>query len=198
MVFRTRKPSGPDVSGDVRAPVGSWTFSPARPFMRPRSCYRQRRSSTACLVFQCHWLGTSTAAANVSISTISESGQRCTFQWLEIEGRYHPSRGRQHHQVLFDDIGSGSPPRIRPKTYGDCCGVSSSLPRASLSPRKHLLGSSNSFSDGSSREARSPKQCSPVTRHSSVPVISSICANLPIQRLAISINMPSPRDCRIS
>jgi hypothetical protein len=201
MTFRARKPSGPDVSGDVRATGGIMDIQP-----KP-AVYETTVRLLPTETFEYSLLGlpvplarnVNAARRRIAIHHFLKAASRVLpFSGWKSKARYHRSRGRPLRTECCSMISEPrSLPRIRRKTRGAYCGDSRNSLRASLSRRKHLLGSSSSFSDGSSREARSPKQCSPVTRVSFVPATSSICANRLIQRLAISINMPLPRGCRI-
>ena len=149
MTFRARKPSGPDVSGDVGPPVESWTYNPNPPFMRRPFAYsRQRRSSTACSVYPCRWLAMSMVARRrIAIHHFPKAARGVLpFSGWKSKVRYHRIRGRHLRIECCSTISAlRSLPRIRPRTRGACCGVSSTLPRASLFLRKRLFGSSSSF-----------------------------------------------------
>ena len=110
MTFRARKPSGPDVSGDVRATGGIMDIQPERAVYE--TTVRLLPSET----FEYSLLGLPVPLArNVNggpptyrYPPFPERGQRgIAFQWLEIEGPLPPEPWPPaSHRVLFDDIGS--------------------------------------------------------------------------------------------
>lgn len=115
MTFRARKPSGPDVSGDVRATGGIMDVLPdVRVF---ETTIRLRASET----FEYSLLGLPVPLArNVQggpptyrYPPFPAGGQPgVTFQWLEVEG---PITGEAwppaSHHVLFDDLGVSPEPK---------------------------------------------------------------------------------------
>ncbi len=110
MTFRARKPSGPDVSGDVRATGGIMDIQP-----KP-AVYETTVRLLPTETFEYSLLGLPVPLArNVNggpptyrYPPFPEGGQRgVAFQWLEIEGPLPPETWPPlPHRVLFDDIGS--------------------------------------------------------------------------------------------
>ncbi len=109
MTFRARKPSGPDVSGDVRATGGIMDIQP-----KP-AIYETTVRLLPTETFEYSLLGLPVPLArNVNggpptyrYPPFPEGGQPgVAFQWLEIEGPLPPeSWPPPSHQVLFDEIG---------------------------------------------------------------------------------------------
>ena len=110
MTFRARKPSGPDVSGDVRATGGIMDIQP-----KP-AVYETTVRLLATETFEYSLLGLPVPLArNVNggpptyrYPLFPEGGQPgVAFQWLEIEGPLPPeSWPPPSHRVLFDDFGA--------------------------------------------------------------------------------------------
>ncbi len=110
MTFRARKPSGPDVSGDVRATGGIMDIQP-----NP-SVYETTVRLLPTETFEYSLLGLPVPLArNVNggpptyrYPPFPEGGQPgVAFQWLEVEGPLPPeSWPPPSHRVLFDDIDS--------------------------------------------------------------------------------------------
>ncbi len=110
MTFRARKPSGPDVSGDVRATGGIMDIQP-----KP-AVYETIVRLLPTETFEYSLLGLPVPLArNVNggpptyrYPPFPEGGQPgVAFQWLEVEGPLPPeSWPPPSHRVLFDDIGS--------------------------------------------------------------------------------------------
>jgi len=110
MTFRARKPSGPDVSGDVRPTGGIMDIQP-----KP-AVYETTVRLLPTETFEYSLLGLPVPLArNVNggpptyrYPPFPEGGQPgVAFQWLEIEGPLPPeSWPPPSHRVLFDDIGS--------------------------------------------------------------------------------------------
>lgn len=110
MTFRARKPSGPDVSGDVRATGGIIDIQP-----KP-AVYETTVRLLPTETFEYSLLGLPVPLArNVNggpptyrYPPFPEGGQPgVAFQWLEVEGPLPPdSWPPPSHRVLFDDIGS--------------------------------------------------------------------------------------------
>lgn len=109
MTFRARKPSGPDVSGDVRATGGILDIAPeAQEF---ETTIRLLPTET----FEYSLLGLPVPLArNVDggpptyrYPPFPEGGQPgVAFQWLEVEGPLPPKEWPpQSHRILFDDFG---------------------------------------------------------------------------------------------
>jgi hypothetical protein len=108
MTFRARKPSGPDVSGDVRATGGSIDVLPEQGVYETTIRLRERET------FEYSLLGLPVPLArNVNngpptyrYPPFPEGGQPgVAFQWLEVEGPLSPeSWPPSSHQVLFDDL----------------------------------------------------------------------------------------------
>ncbi|MBM3726584.1 MAG: DUF1588 domain-containing protein [Acidobacteria bacterium] len=114
MTFRARKPSGPDVSGDVRATGGVMDIQPvAREF---ETIIHLREQET----FEYSPLGLPVPLArNVKggpptyrYPPFPEGGQPgVAVQWLEVEGPLSPATWPPpSHRVLFDDLGVGPAP----------------------------------------------------------------------------------------
>lgn len=109
MTFRARKPSGPDVSGDVRA-TGGIMDTQAKP-----AVYETTIRLLPTETFEYSLLGLPVPLArNVDggpptyrYPPFPEGGQPgVAFQWLEVEGPLPPeSWPPPSHRVLFDDIG---------------------------------------------------------------------------------------------
>ena len=109
MTFRARKPSGPDVSGDVRATGGIMDIQPQAGVHE--TAVRLRAGET----FEYSLLGLPVPLArNVKGGPPSyryppfpEGGQPgVAFQWLEVEGPLAPpSWPPPSHRVLFDEMG---------------------------------------------------------------------------------------------
>ena len=110
MTFRARKPSGPDVSGDVRATGGIIDIQP-----EPR-VYETTIRLLPTETFEYSLLGLPVPLArNVDggpptyrYPPFPEGGQPgVAFQWLEVEGPIAPeSWPPPSHRVLFDDFGA--------------------------------------------------------------------------------------------
>jgi hypothetical protein len=117
MTFRARMPSGPDVSGDVRATGGIIDIQPA--VATYETTIRLRQSET----FEYSLLGLPVPLArNVNngppeyrYPPLPEGGQPgVAFQWLEVEGPLSsPTWPPPSHRVLFDEL------PIRGATGGD-------------------------------------------------------------------------------
>ena len=109
MTFRARKPSGPDVSGDVRATGGIMDIQP-----KP-AIYQTTVRLLPTETFEYSLLGLPVPLArNVDggpptyrYPPFPEGGQPgVAIQWLEIEGPLPPeSWPPRSHEVLFDDFG---------------------------------------------------------------------------------------------
>lgn len=109
MTFRARKPSGPDVSGDVRATGGMLDIQPE--VATYETVIRLREGET----FEYSLLGLPVPLArNVDggpptyrYPPFPEGGQPgVAFQWLEVEGPLPPSSWPPpSHRVLFDELG---------------------------------------------------------------------------------------------
>lgn len=109
MTFRARKPSGPDVSGDVRATGGIMDIQP-----QP-AVYEATIRLLPTETFEYSLLGLPVPLArNVNggpptyrYPPFPEGGQPgVAFQWLEVEGPLPPeSWPPASHRVLFDDFG---------------------------------------------------------------------------------------------
>lgn len=109
MTFRARKPSGPDVSGDVRATGGIMDIQP-----QP-AVYETTVRLLPTETFEYSLLGLPVPLArNVNggpptyrYPPFPEGGQPgVAFQWLEVEGPLPPeSWPPPSHRVLFDDFG---------------------------------------------------------------------------------------------
>ncbi|MCA9050317.1 MAG: DUF1592 domain-containing protein, partial [Planctomycetaceae bacterium] len=110
MTFRARKPSGPDVSGDVRATGGIMDIQAAA------AVYETTVRLLPTETFEYSLLGLPVPLArNVNggpptyrYPPFPEGGQPgVAFQWLEIEGPLLPaSWPPPSHRVLFDDFGT--------------------------------------------------------------------------------------------
>lgn len=110
MTFRARKPSGPDVSGDVRATGGTMDIMPAVATYETTILLREQET------FEYSLLGLPVPLArNVQggpptyrYPPFPEGGQPgIAFQWLEVEGPVSPSNWPlSSHRVLFDDLGT--------------------------------------------------------------------------------------------
>lgn len=108
MTFRARKPSGPDVSGDVRATGGLIDIQP------DPAAYETTVDLRTGETFEYSLLGLPVPLArNVEggpptyrYPPLPESGQPgIAFQWLEIEGPLSPRDWPpQSHRVLFDNL----------------------------------------------------------------------------------------------
>ena len=108
MTFRARKPSGPDVSGDVRATGGLIDIQPAIATFETVIHLRERET------FEYSLLGLPVPLArNVNggpptyrYPPFPEGGQPgVAFQWLEVEGPLSPATWPPpSHRVLFDDL----------------------------------------------------------------------------------------------
>ncbi len=108
MTFRARKPSGPDVSGDVRATGGLIDIQPEQ------TVYETTISLKPTETFEYSLLGLPVPLArNVNggpptyrYPPFPEGGQPgVAFQWIEIEGPLSPdSWPPESHRVLFDDL----------------------------------------------------------------------------------------------
>src|SRR4029077_16943764 len=109
MTFRARKPSGPDVSGDVRATGGIIDVFPGIGVYETVIRWREHET------FEYSLLGLPVPLArNVNggpptyrYPPFPEGGQPgISFQWLEVEGRISPETWPPpSHRVLFDDLG---------------------------------------------------------------------------------------------
>lgn len=107
MTFRARKPSGPDVSGDVRATGGIMDIQPKTGVYETTVNLRERET------FEYSLLGLPVPLArNVKggpptyrYPPFPEGGQPgVAFQWLEVEGPVAPETWPPpSHRVLFDD-----------------------------------------------------------------------------------------------
>ncbi len=114
MTFRARRPSGPDVSGDVRATGGIMDIRPEARVIETK--VRLRAGET----FEYSLLGLPVPLArNVKGGPPSyryppfpEGGQPgVAFQWLEVEGPLSPvTWPPASHQVLFDHLAVGQEP----------------------------------------------------------------------------------------
>ena len=123
MTFRARKPSGPDVSGDVRATGGIMDIQP-----QPR-IYETNIRLLPTETFEYSLLGLPVPLArNVNggpptyrYPPFPEGGQPgIAFQWLEVEGPIAPKAWPPpSHRVLFDDRGIGFQPVDTPKKKPD-------------------------------------------------------------------------------
>lgn len=112
MTFRARKPSGPDVSGDVRATGGIMDIQPQTGVHE--TTVRLRAGET----FEYSLLGLPVPLArNVKggpptyrYPPFPEGGQPgVAFQWLEVEGPLAPPNWPPpSHRVLFDELGVAS------------------------------------------------------------------------------------------
>ena len=108
MTFRARKPSGPDVSGDVRATGGLIDIHPEQ---RPYETIIQLRAGET---FEYSLLGLPVPLArNVNggpptyrYPPFPEDGQPgVAFQWLEVDGPLAPeSWPPESHRILFDEL----------------------------------------------------------------------------------------------
>lgn len=108
MTFRARKPSGPDVSGDVRATGGLLDIQPEQATYETTIRLHERET------FEYSLLGLPVPLArNVNngpptyrYPPFPEGGQPgVAFQWLEIEGPLSPDNWpAPSHKVLFDDL----------------------------------------------------------------------------------------------
>ena len=108
MTFRARKPSGPDVSGDVRATGGIIDIQPTRAAYKTTVFLRERETLEYSL------LGLPVPLArNVNngpptyrYPPFPAGGQPgVAFQWLEITGPLSPAKWPPpSHRVLFDDL----------------------------------------------------------------------------------------------
>jgi mono/diheme cytochrome c family protein len=108
MTFRARKPSGPDVSGDVRGTGGLIDIQPEQAVYETTVRLRERET------FEYSLLGLPVPLArNVNngpptyrYPPFPEGGQPgVAFQWLEIEGPLSPDTWPPpSHRVLFDDL----------------------------------------------------------------------------------------------
>ncbi len=109
MTFRARKPSGPDVSGDVRATGGIIDIQPAVATYETTIRLRERET------FEYSLLGLPVPLArNVQggpptyrYPPFPDGGQSgVAFQWLEVEGPVSSETWPPpSHRVLFDDLG---------------------------------------------------------------------------------------------
>lgn len=109
MTFRSRKPSGPDVSGDVRATGGFMDVPPQAKVFETTISLREGET------FEYSLLGLPMPLArNVKggpptyrYPPFPEGGQPgVAFQWLEVEGPLAPSTWPPaSHRVLFDELG---------------------------------------------------------------------------------------------
>lgn len=112
MTFRARKPSGPDVSGDVRATGGIIDIQPEAATYETTIRLRARET------FEYSLLGLPVPLArNVQggpptyrYPPLPEGGQPgVAFQWIEVEGPISSaSWPPPSHRVLFDDLGVGA------------------------------------------------------------------------------------------
>jgi hypothetical protein len=112
MTFRARKPSGPDVSGDVRATGGIIDVQPD--VATYATTIRLRENET----FEYSLLGLPVPLARNVMGgpptyrypPLPEGGQPgVAFQWLEVEGPVSPeSWPPVSHRVLFDDLDSNA------------------------------------------------------------------------------------------
>lgn len=108
MTFRARKPSGPDVSGDVRATGGLIDILPRQATYETTIRLRKRET------FEYSLLGLPVPLArNVNngpptyrYPPFPDGGQPgVAFQWLEVEGPLSPETWPpQSHRILFDDL----------------------------------------------------------------------------------------------
>lgn len=114
MTFRARKPSGADVSGDVRATGGILDIQPEQ------NIYETTIELLPTETFEYSLLGLPVPLArNVNggpptyrYPPFPEGGQPgVAFQWLEVEGPIAPqSWPPESHHVLFDDLAAGAMP----------------------------------------------------------------------------------------
>lgn len=114
MTFRARKPSGPDVSGDVRATGGIIDIQPEQ------NIYETTIELLPTETFEYSLLGLPVPLArNVNggpptyrYPPFPEGGQPgIAFQWLEVEGPITPqSWPPASHRVLFDDLAADALP----------------------------------------------------------------------------------------
>ncbi len=119
MTFRARKPSGPDVSGDVRATGGIIDIQP-----EPR-VYETTIRLLPTETFEYSLLGLPVPLARnlnggpptYRYPPFPDGGQPgVAFQWLEVEGPISPdSWPPPSHRVLFDQSGIGFQPVDAPK-----------------------------------------------------------------------------------
>ena len=109
MTFRARKPSGPDVSGDVRATGGMHDIQPTVSTYETTIFLREHET------FEYSLLGLPVPLARNVMGgpptyrypPFPEGGQQgVAFQWLEIEGPLSSETWPpQSHRVLFDELG---------------------------------------------------------------------------------------------
>ncbi|MEI6712262.1 MAG: DUF1588 domain-containing protein [Verrucomicrobiota bacterium] len=114
MTFRARKPSGPDVSGDVRATGGLIDILPESGVYETTVLLRGGET------FEYSLLGLPVpltfningGAPTYRYPTFPEGGQPgVAFQWLEVEGPLAPAVWPPlSHKVLFDEVQPGSVP----------------------------------------------------------------------------------------
>jgi len=114
MTFRARKPSGADVSGDVRATGGIMDIQPEQ------NIYETTIELLPTETFEYSLLGLPVPLArNVNggpptyrYPPFPEGGQPgIAFQWLEVEGPITPqSWPPESHHVLFDDLAADAQP----------------------------------------------------------------------------------------
>ncbi len=115
MTFRARKPSGPDVSGDVRATGGVMDIQPVAQEFETAIHLREQET------FEYSPLGLPVPLArNVEggpptyrYPPFPEGGQPgIAVQWLEVEGPLSPAAWPPpSHRVLFDELGVAPAPR---------------------------------------------------------------------------------------
>ena len=128
MTFRARKPSGPDVSGDVRATGGIWIFTLNQTFTKQQySCFRQKPLSTVCWDCRFHWLVMSMVGhRRIAIRRFPMVANRVLpFNGWKLTGRSRQSRGRRRHiESCLMILERTFNPLIRKKTRDVCFGVS--------------------------------------------------------------------------
>ena len=98
MTFRARRPSGADVSGDVRATGGIIDIHRQSQRTKPRSgCANVRPSSTACWGCPCRWLAMSTVARRpIAIHRFPPmASQESRFSGWRSKDRSRPRNGRR-------------------------------------------------------------------------------------------------------
>jgi hypothetical protein len=101
MTFRARKPSGPDVSGDVRATGGIMDVPPGgkRPLRRSSACFQVRPLNTACSVSPCRSHAMSKAARRpiATLRSPKEASPASPFNGSKSKARSHRRHGRLPH-----------------------------------------------------------------------------------------------------
>lgn len=118
MTFRARKPSGPDVSGDVRATGGILDIQPEVGVYETTVLLKEKETleySPLGLPVPLA-LNINGGAPTYRYPPLPEDGQPgIAIQWLEIEGPLAPtSWPPQSHKVLFDNLPVGTtPPNVK-------------------------------------------------------------------------------------